>query len=389
MKSAVRKRPPAIIFLQRWWTVLLLPLSGALVLAARRNPALTEKWYSGGLYPLLAKSVGRITSLLPFSLMELLLCTLAVSALVMLVMCIVRTAKAAMHRGAPVRTDWKALLERLVKLVCCILFLFVILCGLNYYRPEFAVFSGLTLRESTVQELAALCADLARRAGDLRENMGLDENESLVLAGSYSELAVEARTAIGLLAEDYSVLPELPIKPKPVINSWAMSMMQITGVFTPFTYEANVNIAAPDYTIPATMCHELAHTRGFMREDEANFIAYLACQKSDSALFRYSGVMLALVHSMNRLYSADLNAYLQVSGQFSEGVRRDFAYNNAYWARYEGPVAEISNAVNDTYLKVNNQTDGVHSYGRMVDLLLADYREHYDLLTVPENQSAL
>ena len=31
--------------------------------------------------------------------------------------------------------------------------------------------------------------------------------------------------------------------------------------------------------------------------------------------------------------------------------------------------------MNDTYLKLQNQTDGVKSYGRMVDLMLAYYAE--------------
>lgn len=161
------------------------------------------------------------------------------------------------------------------------------------------------------------------------------------------------------------------------MNSWWMSLTQITGVFSPYTYEANVNIAAPDYTIPATICHELAHTRGFMREDEANFIGYLACEKSGDPQFTYSGVMLALVHSINRLYSVDYNAFCQVNDTLSDGVRRDFAYNNTYWEKHEGPVAAVSEAVNDTYLKVNNQQDGTQSYGRMVDLLLADYRARH------------
>ena len=37
--------------------------------------------------------------------------------------------------------------------------------------------------------------------------------------------------------------------------------------------------------------------------------------------------------------------------------------------------AEIHNKVNDAYLKANNQTDGVQSYGRMVDLLIAEYEK--------------
>ena len=49
--------------------------------------------------------------------------------------------------------------------------------------------------------------------------------------------------------------------------------------------------------------------------------------------------------------------------------------NNPYWNRYEGKVAEVSNQMNDTYLKLNNQEEGVQSYGRAVDLMLAYYRE--------------
>lgn len=35
----------------------------------------------------------------------------------------------------------------------------------------------------------------------------------------------------------------------------------------------------------------------------------------------------------------------------------------------------MSDKVNDTYLKANKQTDGVESYDRMVDLLMAEYLE--------------
>ena len=84
-----------------------------------------------------------------------------------------------------------------------------------------------------------------------------------------------------------------------------MSWCNITGIFVPFTFEANVNVDVPDYSQPATMCHELSHLRGYMREDEANFIAYLACRNSENVEFQYSGAMLAFVYANNALYSAD------------------------------------------------------------------------------------
>mgnify|MGYP002282987948 FL=1 len=90
--------------------------------------------------------------------------------------------------------------------------------------------------------------------------------------------------------------------------------------------------------------------------------------------------MLALVHVDNRLYAADPQLLSQLSQTLSPGVRRDFADNNAYWAQFEDQViAQVSETVNDAYLKANNQQDGTQSYGRMVDLLLADFRQRHGL----------
>ncbi len=382
-----RPRPRLRDRLKRWWILLLLPLSAGMVLLARSDPALTESLYSSRVYPCFARTLGRLTSFLPFSLLELLVCAALVACVVLVLWSLIHKFRVRRSLLQPEESlGLGLLLERIIKLLCCLLFAFVLLCGLNYYRPEFAAFSGLDVRESPPDELAALCTELTLQANALREQVQTGENGVMQLQSSSFQTARQAQEAFGRLAVEYEVLPDLPITPKPVLNSWWMSMLQITGIFTPYTFEANINIAAPDYNIPATMCHELAHSRGFMREDEANFIGYLACRRSDSVDFQYSGIMLALVHSINRLYEVDYDAFMEVNQLMSEGVHLDFADNNAYWARFEGPVAEVSTAVNNTYLRVNNQSDGVQSYGRMVDLLLADYRARQDAVSANSHQ---
>ena len=111
-----------------------------------------------------------------------------------------------------------------------------------------------------------------------------------------------------------------------------------------------------------------------MREDEANFIAYLACKESDDALMRYSGLLLAYDNAMGALRSADPERAAEIASGLAEPVRRDLAERAKHWAQYEGPVQDVSNAANAAYLKANNQSDGMQSYGRMVDLLLAEQR---------------
>lgn len=361
-------------FLGRWWWYLATLLLLALTFPARSFPAAVELVFSRAWYPAVAHTYGFLTSLFPFSLTEAGILVLAAAGVYLIVKGVRMWLRREYLRPAFQRAARWAL--RGVSLTVAVFMLF---CGYNYYRVPFAEVCGLTVRNSSAQELYALCEELTLEANGLRAALPEDELGVMRLSEGFHRLSKEAREVFGGLARRYETLPAFPITPKPVLCSWAMSLMQITGVFCPVTFESNVNIDVPAYSIPATMCHELSHSRGYMREDEANFIAYLACRDSDSLEFRYSGVMLALVHAQNRLASGDRELFRQAYALQSAGVRRDFDYNNAYWARLEGPVADVSTAVNNTYLKLNSQTDGVQSYGRMVDLLLADYRVRHGI----------
>jgi hypothetical protein len=249
---------------------------------------------------------------------------------------------------------------------------------MNYHRETFAQNSGLTVRPSSTDELAGLCAELAELANETAAQVARDESGVMRLsAGGAYETARLAPKAFAALGETRREFAGFCARPKPVLASVGLSLADIVGFYFPFTFEANVNADVVGYAIPSAMTHELAHFKGYMREDEANFIAYLACMASVDADYRYSGAMLALRHSLNALYAADRDAYYIACDALSPEVIADYAANDAYWRQFEGPVAEVSQAVNDVYLKTNRQAAGVKSYGQMVDLLLAERRAKY------------
>ena len=61
-------------------------------------------------------------------------------------------------------------------------------------------------------------------------------------------------------------------------------------------------------------------------------------------------------------YKIDYDAYRNTYDRLSPDVRADLNANNQFWEQYEGQIAEVSNQINDSYLKANGQTDGVQSY---------------------------
>ena len=366
-----------ILTYKRIFLLGLIPISLLLTYTAKQSSFFAEQIFAKHIYKWISQIISTITGIFPFSIAEILIVTLPIFIVVIIIRFIIKVIMEKSSRS-----------ERLFKgglnILCTasiILFLFTILAGINYYRYPFSKYSNLEIRNSSLEELYALTESLALQANELRAQIPqTDEAGVFRLSMSNHELAKIATAAFKALSEDYPILGGYYGAPKPIVLSELMSRTEITGIFIPFTMEANVNVAVPDYTVPATMLHELAHLRGFMREDEANFLAYLAGLKSDNSEFGYSSTMQALIIAGNALYGQDTDLYFELRDLYSEGVLKDIKANSEYWVQYEDTViSTVSNKINDTYLKANAQTDGVKSYGRMLDLVLAKYREDNNL----------
>lgn len=352
------------------WLLLLFPAALVLSQCSSRNPEFAE-WYATRIYPYLSRAGNHISGLVPFSCGEALVFALAVFLVCLCIFSPVKIIRSKGKRGIlAVR-----LAVNLSIVVSILYFLFMADCGINYGRYSFAQTCGLKAEPSSQAELVQLCKNLAAKVSRLRPQLETDSRSVMKLRQSdLSKTALEAANAYDQIGRDYPLLRPGYGPPKLVYASRLMSRCDITGMFFPFTFEANVNADVPEYTIPVTMCHELSHLRGYMREDEANFIGYLVCEQSSDPDFQYSGNMLAFTYASNALFSADSEEAGQIFSSLDKGVRNDLDYNSAYWKQFEGPVAQVSDSVNDHYLKANRQDDGIKSYGRMVDLLLAEQR---------------
>jgi hypothetical protein len=151
------------------------------------------------------------------------------------------------------------------------------------------------------------------------------------------------------------------------------SFLGIGGIFIPFTGEPLVNAGPADWQLPFTSAHEAAHLHGWAREDEANFLAFWVLRDDPDPAVAYSAWSSALLYVASALGGTELGveAWKKVASQLTPEIRDDWKRSFAYWDRYKGPVSDAAGAVNDAYLKSQGQSDGIRSYGRMVDLLLA------------------
>ncbi|QHQ60261.1 DUF3810 family protein [Anaerocolumna sedimenticola] len=383
MEKPVSTKWYMAFYKKRTLWLLLFPVSFFLLWLVRNNPDIAEFVFARGLYKWISQGISMISGIFPFSLMELEIIFLPITAIYFILRFIYKIITKLRKKEAAGYTFTLGILNGICVL-SIIFFLYLILGGTNYYRYSFASYSGLEIKDSSVDELYNLCLELADEAAGIREQLhekkGVEDSSGVLKVNTtdWNEVSDNLEKAFMNLSKDYPVLGGYYTSLKPVLFSDVMSRMEITGIFWPFTMEANVNVDAADYSIPATMGHELAHLRGFMREDEANFIGYLVCKKSDNLEYQYSGIMLALTYAGNQLYKQDPSLFQSVREHYNTEMLADLRAEYFYWEQFENTViSTVSNTMNDNYLKANKQSDGVKSYGRMVDLLLAEYRKNH------------
>ena len=354
---------------KRIWLLLFAPLGLLLTLAAKIDNGWVEQIHARYVYPLFANSLGWLLSLVPFGVLEILIVLLGVGLLVYIVWTIVKTVRVKDGRKG-----------RLYRFALNLLggasgsyFGFVLFMGLNYYRASITEYLDLSVQKSTKEELYSLCELLVYDCNFYREQLEEEEGIALLQDEDFYGTANAARDAYQSLEEEIPVLQAADVRNKPLLTSKLFSMVLTTGIYIPF--ESGINVDVPAHTVPATMCHELTHFRGFMREDEANFLGYLACMKSEQADFRYSGSLMAFGYAFDALYEEDRELARQIATLCGEGMLRDLQWESTYWDQYRNTViSDTSSAIYDQYLQSNDQESGLQSYGEMVDLLLAYYR---------------
>lgn len=232
----------------------------------------------------------------------------------------------------------------------------------------------------TLQDLTALRNMLVEKCNELSGQMQRTEEGEIIYEGNMRKKAISDMQALG---ETYDALQGFYPMPKPLYFSDFVSQQYMLGYYFPFSMEANYNKVAYVTNLPVTMCHELAHLKGYIQEDEANFIGFLTCISSDDLLFQYSGYLSVLNYVNNDFYEAvgeDYERYM-AEVQIDRQVYEDAVFvRKEDWDRIEKEAVvdtEVVDAVStgfvETSLKLNGVDDGMVAYSRVVDLLLQWY----------------
>ena len=253
--------------------------------------------------------------------------------------------------------------------------LFVLTLGVGYRTTALRERMSLPDAAVTGESLYAVSVWALNEADRLCPDISADDAGSRMPL-SFGEMSEALNRAYDALSLKYPFIDTQKSAVKPILLSEPMTYTGIVGVYSFFTGEANVNTTYPDYCTVFTAAHEMAHQRGVAREDEANFIAFLACISSDNEYIRYAGFLNLTDYTASALSRTDRTLFRELVTHYSE---RTLAEKNAaalcYEAHRNDALREVTSTVNDGYLQ-SQGTVGTVAYSLVVELAV-DYYAAY------------
>ena len=344
----MKKYLPLII---RFAILVVLIIFIVLITILKANPDLCEAFMRGPgrAYALV---MSKLSSIVGFSLTELAYILLFIGVIYLLVLTIKNLVK----------KNWLIAGHRFLDaaLIVTLMFSFYTYsCEMAYNRKELPLpyYENEVLRTEHV----AIYNYFADDCNDCISQLDFNDNGDVRPHVSFNEIVKEVKKSYAIIdGNDYYHSHFGNVKP--MASSPLFREFQITGVdYSPLA-EANINVLDTVSDWPLVIAHELAHTKGVMREDDANKLAFYICLNSDHPYLRYS----AYCSYFYQLEAMTTSYYLtdeekQDLHPIDNALYKTRRYVYDYWKKHD-LLGDMADFFNNLYIKASGVEEGTSSY---------------------------
>ena len=328
-------------------------------------------FYTDYIFGFWSETYSRVTGIFPFSVGEILvtfaIVTVVISFFLMILWFFCRKKERFQRIFTYYIKGWLAFLMT-------ILLVMTLNCSILYHCSRLSV-HGNGDKVYTVKELEILRNYIVKQCNEHCLQVERDKNANAVYSGDLDVVVKKAMTA---LSSEYPWLSGYYPSPKRLFGSYFMYQAGMIGVYFPFSMEVNCSSYLNDLFYGNTACHELSHLKGYIYEDEANFISYLACVNSDDVFLQYSGYIGVLGYINRDYLDAVKEETYAEQPEIEEQVRLDdWCYNpdviqkikKEQFIIADEAIKKYSKGFTDSYLKYY----GAEANYSEVTLLLLQY----------------
>lgn len=351
---------------KNWFLLLILIAAAAGTKIVSLNPALIESSYSNGIYPFISSILRGIFGWLPFSIGDVIYWILAIWLLAKIIKLIKRVFKKQARLSLLKTKTYPGAVALLLIYIS-----FNLLWGLNYNRLGIKQQLQLTPVKYSAKELVEIDSLLVEKVNESKAAL-LKQNKKYA---STKEIFAGVKQAYVIAGGQYPYLKYDKQSIKSSLWGWAGNYMGFTGYYNPFTGEAQVNTTIPKFLLPYTSCHEAAHQLGYAKENEANFVGYLAATSSMDTSFHYSTYLDLFLYAQANLHNVDSLQTKHFFKKLLPEVTSDLRELKEFSESHKSPAGPVFRWIYSIYLKNNQQPSGMLSYDEVTGLLIAYYKK--------------
>ena len=353
--------------LMKSWSWVLLIVLTILIKWASWYPEWVESNYTYGVYPMITTVQRYLFGWIPFSIGDLFY-----AFLVLVVLFRSWRFFKLLFRKQLTRSYFVDAMQQAIFFFLFVYVFFNLLWGLNYNRKGIAHQLQLVVKPYSLQDLDTLTRTLHYKLNELASGVTNAQRDSI---RKKRDLFQEGRLAYEHASDKYPYLRYKPASLKPSIFSYAGNYLGFQGYYNPFSGEAQVNTTIPRFLEPFVTAHEIAHQLGYGKENEANFVAFLACKDFESPAFRYSLYFDLYNYASNEMFKRDSVRAREYFTQLHPRVKEDFDELRKFYRSYKNPIEPIITWSYGHFLKANNQPAGKLTYNEVVAWLIAYYKK--------------
>lgn len=342
----------------------LLPIQVILVSYLSKKHYVIEHYYSNGIYPIISRFFRMLLGWIPFSFGDVLGIFLLILFLKSIYTLVITKGK-----------NFIGQILKFTSFLSIVYFCFYAFWGLNYFREPLAKNLHLQQNNYTTNQLTKTTQIIVKKLNAI--HLQISTNDSLPVKVPHTKKDIYKLASKGFenLSKDYPQFQYKSTSLKSSLVSLFQSYNGTSGYINPVTGEAQINDMIPITGYPSTTCHEMAHQIGWSAENDANFVSFLACTYHPDIYFQYSGYRMAYRYCIIELSKRNKTIADSIKSSVNKGIHKDFKSSYLHWKQFENPIEPYLKKGYNSYLKANNQSQGIKSYSYVVDLLIAYFEK--------------
>lgn len=335
MKKIIKNHPLIFSLIIINFLYLILLVASFII---KSNPSWADSFSLGFLkgYNYYISSIDQI---IPFSLNEILIIIFALSLITLFILIIINLFKKRYHKLANYSLSF-------ISIIFIAISSYEFFAAIPYNRSKLPIstYSKEVLsKEENIEVINYFIGDF----NSLASSLNFDENGNLISPLTFKEMNKQAKEEYKRIETDY--LYRRTMSTKTMLFPYVYSQLHITGFYLGLNCGAMVNYSIPKADLPFTMLHELAHSKGVMREDDAQLVSMYLCLTSSNDYFRFSGYYSTIYSIMSMLRIMDKDLYSSTYNSLNQNIKKSYTYSSSYWSKYT-LLDDIGEFFNNIYL---------------------------------------